>query len=100
MDREQSGGWVYIMANRYRGTIYVGVTSDLARRNGQHRDGKGSAFCAEHGLTRLVWAEFVQPIDGAIAHEKRLKRWRREWKFDLIEKNNPDWRDLFDDFNQ
>ena len=100
MDREQGGGWVYIMANRYRGTIYVGVTSDLADRIAQHRDGKGSAFCAEHALNRLVWAENIEPIDEAIAHEKRLKRWRREWKFGLIEKNNPDWRDLFDDLNR
>ena len=100
MDQEQGGGWVYIMANRYRGTIYVGVTSDLAARIAQHRDGKGSAFCAEHGVMRLVWAEFMEPIDEAIAHEKRLKRWRREWKFSLIEKNNPDWRDLFDDLSQ
>ena len=100
MNREQGGGWVYIMANRYRGTIYVGVTSDLAVRIVQHRDGKGSAFCAEHALNRLVWAEKIEPIDEAIAHEKRLKRWRREWKFGLIEKNNPDWRDLFDDLNR
>jgi putative endonuclease len=49
-----------------------------------------------HGLTRLVWAEFTEPIDAAIAHEKRLKRWRRQWKFELIEKGNPDWLDLFD----
>ncbi len=97
MDRERLGGWVYIMANRYRGTIYVGVTSDLAARVSQHREGKGSQFCAEHGLTRLVWAEFTEPVDEAIAHEKRLKRWHREWKFELIGKANPDWRDLFDD---
>ncbi|WP_435201685.1 GIY-YIG nuclease family protein [Qipengyuania sp. 902] len=100
MGQEQGGGWVYIMANRYRGTIYVGVTSDLADRIAHHRDGKGSAFCAEHALNRLVWAEKIERIDEAIAREKRLKRWRREWKFDLIEKNNPDWRDLFGDLNR
>ncbi len=96
MDSEQHGGWVYIMANRYRGTMYVGVTADLAARIHQHRIGRGSQFCSEHGLTRLVWAEFTEPIDAAIAHEKRLKRWRRQWKFELIEKGNPDWLDLFD----
>lgn len=86
------------MSNRYRGTIYVGVTADLVARITQHREGRGSEFCAEHGLTRLVWAEFTVPIDEAIAHEKRVKRWRREWKFDLIERANPEWRDLFDEF--
>ncbi len=54
MDRERHGGWVYIMANRYRGALYVGVTSDLARRVGQHRDGTGSDHCARRGLSRLV----------------------------------------------
>ena len=97
MNRERHGGWVYIMANRYRGIIYVGVTSDLAARITQHRNGEGSEFCARYHLTRLVWAEFAQTTDEAIAHEKRLKRWRRVWKFDLIERDNPDWRDIFDD---
>ena len=96
MDRETQGGWVYILANRYRGAMYVGVTSDLAARVDQHRSGTGSDYCARRGLTRLVWAEFTEPIDACIAHEKRLKRWRREWKFALIEKANPDWEDLFD----
>ena len=95
MDRETCGGWVYIMADRYRGTMYVGVTSDIAARVRQHRAGTGSDFCARYGLTRLVWAERCDSIDAAIAHEKRIKRWRREWKFGLIEKANPDWDDLF-----
>ena len=99
MDRETHGGWVYIMANRYRGALYVGVTADLASRVSQHCDGSGSDYCARRGLTRLVWAEFSNPINAAIAHEKRLKRWRREWKFELIEKANPDWNDLFDTLN-
>ncbi len=97
MDRERHGGWVYILANRYRGPLYIGVTSDLAARIHQHRNGRGSRFAARHNILRLVWAEFTEPIDEAIAHEKRLKRWRREWKFALIEKANPDWRDLYDD---
>jgi putative endonuclease len=96
MDRETTGGWVYIMADRYRGTMYVGVTSDIAARVSQHCSGSGSDFCARYGLMRLVWAERCDSIDVAIAHEKRVKRWRREWKFDLIEKGNPDWADLFD----
>lgn len=96
MHRELYGGWVYIMADRYRGTMYVGVTSDLAARIYQHRTGEGSAFCARYGLTRLVWMEAGPTIDECIAHEKRLKRWRREWKFALIERGNPDWTDLFE----
>jgi putative endonuclease len=96
MERETRGGWVYLMADRYRGTLYVGVTADLARRVTQHRDGKGSKFCRHYGLTRLVWADRCGTIDEAIAHEKRLKRWRRAWKIELIEKMNPDWDDLYD----
>lgn len=88
------GGWVYIMANRYRGTMYVGVTADLAARVTQHRTGAGSDFCARQGLTRLVWAEAGVDITDCIAHEKRIKRWRRDWKFALIERANPDWHDL------
>ena len=91
-----NGGWVYIMADRYRGTMYVGVTANLAARIYQHRTGKGSDFCLRYGLARLVWAEQGDDIQSCIAHEKRLKRWRREWKFALVEKSNPDWVDLSD----
>ncbi len=90
------GGWVYIMADRYRGTMYVGVAADLAARVDQHRTGEGSEFCRRYGLGRLVWAEHAPAIVDAIAHEKRVKRWRRDWKFALIERGNPDWLDLFD----
>jgi putative endonuclease len=96
MDQELRGGWVYMMADHYRGSIYVGVTAHLARRVYQHRQGTGSDYCAKHKLHRLVWAERGETIDACIAHEKRLKRWRREWKFDLIERGNPDWADLYD----
>jgi putative endonuclease len=95
MERKQSGGWVYVMADRYRGTMYVGVTSDLAARILRHKSGDGSEFCVRYGLTRLVWAEYGEAITECIAHEKRLKPWRREWKFELIEQGNPDWEDLF-----
>lgn len=84
------------MADRYRGTMYVGVTADLIARILQRRTGDGSDFCARYGLIRLVWAERGDDIFSCIAHEKRLKRWHREWKFDLIERSNPDWKDLFD----
>ena len=84
------------MADRYRGTMYVGVTANLPARIHQHRNGDGSDFCARYELTRLVWADRGPSISDCIAHEKRLKRWRREWKFALIERGNPEWRDLFD----
>ena len=92
----EKGGWVYIMADRYRGTMYVGVTANLAARIYQHRIGTGSDFCRRYGLARLVWAEQGNEIQNCIAHEKRVKRWRREWKFAVIEKDNPDWIDLSD----
>jgi putative endonuclease len=76
--------------------MYVGVTADLPARILQHREGEGSDFCRRYDLIRLVWAERGETIDDCIAHEKRLKRWRREWKFALIERANPDWIDLYD----
>ena len=90
------GGWVYIMADRYRGTMYVGVTADLHARIHQHRTGDGSDFCRRYGLRSLVWTEHATSISEAIAHEKRVKHWRREWKFGLIERGNPECQDLFD----
>ena len=84
------------MADRYRGTIYVGVTADLAQRVSQHREGTGSDFCERYDLKRLVWAERFDRIGDAIANEKRVKRWRRQWKIELVERANPEWDDLFD----
>jgi putative endonuclease len=96
MGDDRYGGGVYIMADRYRGAMYVGVTSNLPSRVDQHRNGAGSDFCRRYGLDRLVWAEHAPSIAECIAHEKRLKHWRREWKFALIERANPEWRDLYD----
>src|SRR3546814_14424717 len=94
MERKEKGGWVYIMSDRYRGTIYVGVTSDLPARIHQHRSGNGSDFCARYGLNRLVWAERSDDITRCIEHEKRVKRWRREWKSELIERANPEVQEI------
>ena len=96
MERERRGGWVYIMADRYRGAMYTGVTAFLPARVQRHRSGTGSDHCARYGLVRLVWAEYGETIEACIEHEKRIKRWRREWKFALIERANPDWIDLYD----
>jgi putative endonuclease len=92
----QKGGWVYMMSDRYRGGIYTGVTAKLQARVHQHRQGTGSEFVRQHGFTRLVYAEWLDDIENAIVREKRIKKWRREWKINLIETINPDWEDLFD----
>jgi putative endonuclease len=86
--------WVYIMTNRRDGTLYVGITNSLSRRIPEHRSGTGSAFAANYGLDKLVYAEAFDNPEAAIAHEKRVKRWRRDWKVALIEKGNPEWDDL------
>ncbi|WP_311266945.1 GIY-YIG nuclease family protein [Sphingobium sp. WCS2017Hpa-17] len=91
-----SGGWVYIMTNRAYGVLYIGVTSSLPHRAMQHRDGSGSDFCRRYRLDRLVYAERHATIMDAIAREKSLKAWQRDWKIALIESINPKWGDLFD----
>ena len=96
--KPMKGGWVYIMANRFRGGMYIGVTADLAWRVQQHRNGTGSFHVAETGKTRLVYAERHEEIAPAIAREKLVKKWRREWSFDLIEADNPDWLDLWNEW--
>ncbi|AMK16761.1 hypothetical protein K663_01845 [Sphingobium sp. MI1205] len=88
--------WTYIMTNKPRGVLYIGVTSNLAVRIDQHRRGVGSGFCSKYNLRRLVLAEEHQRIDDAIAREKALKAWKRDWKIELIEAGNPEWRDLFE----
>lgn len=96
MERERYGGWVYIMADRYRGAMHVGVTSHLPARVQQHKSGQSSDFCARYGITKLVWAERGDEITSCIKRERRIKRWRRDWKFALIECGNPEWDDLSD----
>jgi putative endonuclease len=91
--------WVYILASQRNGTLYVGVTNDLARRVWQHRSGQGSQFAAKYKVTRLVWCESHPHAVEAIAREKQIKKWERRWKLELIEKSNPTWRDLYDELN-
>lgn len=93
----QKGGWVYITTNGAHGTLYIDVTSNLAARVTQHRDGRGSEFCAQYGLTRLAYAERHADIRDAIAREKAMKKWKRQWKLRLICQQNPHWRDLYED---
>ena len=84
----------YILASQKRGTIYIGVTSNLPERITQHASGKGSAFTSDYKVTRLVWLEFFDTMAQAIQKEKSLKRYPRQWKINLIETHNPTWREL------
>jgi putative endonuclease len=86
--------FVYILASQFRGTIYIGVTSDLPRRIWEHRSGVRSKFPARYAVYRLVYCEAFGDMDSAIAREKQLKRWHRQWKVNLIEADNPHWLDL------
>jgi len=95
--REEKRPCVYILASQRNGTLYVGVTSDLARRAWEHRSEVAESFTRRYGVHRLVFAEFHDTMDGAILREKQLKKWRRAWKLDLIERDNPQWRDLYED---
>jgi putative endonuclease len=86
--------FVYILASRYRGTLYVGVTRDLSRRMSEHRGGFVPGFTKTYKTHKLVYFEGYASVLEARARERALKRWRREWKFKLIEDANPTWRDL------
>jgi putative endonuclease len=87
--------WVYIMASRRRGALYIGVTNHLGRRIHEHRIGIGSEHADRYRIWKLVYIESYADIREAIAREKQLKRWRRQWKFDLIERANDPWDDLY-----
>lgn len=88
-------GYVYILASKRNGTLYVGVTSDLGGRVWQHKQRANSGFTARYGAIRLVWYREFFEIGEAIVFEKQLKKWRRSWKIALIEEMNPDWRELY-----
>jgi putative endonuclease len=87
---------VYILASRRNGTLYVGVTSDLARRIWEHRSDAIDSFTRRYAIHRLVFAEFHETMEEVILREKRIKKWRRAWKLALIERDNPQWRDLYE----
>ena len=96
MSRERNPA-VYIMANRMRGTLYVGVTTNLPKRAWEHRNSTLEGFTSRYRIHRLVWFEQHTEMESAIRREKQLKRWRRSWKLELIERMNPTWRDLYED---
>ena len=86
---------VYILANKRNGTLYVGVTSDLIKRTWQHKNNVVKGFTERYSVHQLVWYELHETMESAIRKEKMLKNWKRVWKLELIEKNNPNWRDLY-----
>jgi putative endonuclease len=88
---------VYIVASDRNGTLYIGVTSDVARRTWLHRSDTVDGFTKRYGVHRLVYVEFHDTMADAILREKRMKKWNRAWKLQLIEELNPQWRDLYDD---
>lgn len=87
--------YVYILASQKNGTLYIGVTNDLVRRCHEHRQGLVEGFTRRYGIKQLVHFESFDDVRTAIQREKNLKRWTRQWKLALIDKNNPEWRDLF-----
>jgi putative endonuclease len=88
---------VYLLASRRNGTLYVGVTSDLIARLYQHRHGLIPGYTRDYGIKLLVWFEMHATMEAAIQREKRIKKWNRAWKLELIEASNPEWRDLAED---
>jgi len=93
-------GYVYIMASRRNGTIYIGVTNDLIRRIAEHRSGKIRGFTSKYGCKLLVWFEAYDEMEQARLRELRMKEWKRQWKLRVIEEMNPDWNDLFESLCQ
>ena len=88
---------VYILASKKNGTLYVGVTSDLIKRIWEHREHLVTGFTDRYHVVQLVYYELTDSMYSAISREKKLKKWRRQWKINLIENQNPEWRDLWDD---
>ena len=90
--------YVYILTSKRNGTLYIGVTNNLLNRSFQHKTKENKkSFTAKYNVNRLVYYEIFTDVREAIAREKQLKKWKRKWKIELIEKENPTWRDLFDD---
>jgi len=85
---------VYMLASGYNGTLYVGITSNLPARIMQHREGAHDGFTKRHDVKRLVWYDLTDDMNAAVASEKRIKKWPRDWKKNLIERENPKWDDL------
>jgi putative endonuclease len=90
--------YIYILASKKNGTLYIGMTNDLVRRISEHKSGLIEGFTKKYSINRLVYYESTEVVNAAILREKQLKKWKRQWKVELIEKSNPDWRDLSEAF--
>ncbi len=88
--------YVYILANKQNGTVYIGVTSDIVKRVWEHKNNLVDGFTKKYDIHTLVYFETFEDIEEAIKREKQLKKWNRKWKLDLIEKGNPEWEDLYE----
>ena len=91
--------WVYILASKKHGTLYIGMTDDLARRIWMHKEELSPGFTQQYGVKILVWREAHESRESAFTRERQLKKWNRAWKIELIEKDNPDWLDLYQTLN-
>jgi putative endonuclease len=89
--------YVYMLASARNGTLYLGVTSDLVKRIWEHREGVFEGFTKKYGIKHLVWFEVHTDVVAAITREKQLKKWHRDWKINMIQQWNPDWRDLYEE---
>ncbi len=87
--------YVYILASKKNGTLYIGVTNDLVRRVYEHREGLIDGFTKKYNVKNLVYFEIIRNVTEAIKREKAMKKWLRKWKIELIEKSNPEWKDLY-----
>ncbi len=88
--------YVYILANKKHGTLYTGMTDDLAKRVWMHKEKTIKGFTSKYGVDRLVWCEEHESRESAFIRERAIKKWNRAWKIELIEKDNPDWKDLYE----
>ena len=90
--------YVYILANKRNGTLYIGITSNLIKRVWEHKEKIADGFTKKYDVDKLVYVEYFRDPENAIKREKRLKKYKRQWKINLIEKDNPQWKDLYDIF--
>ena len=93
--KDENRYYVYILASKRNGTLYIGVTSNLIKRIYEHKNNLIEGFTKKYNIHNLVYYEITEDVNSAIAREKQLKRWKRNWKIELIEKNNPEWKDLY-----
>jgi len=91
--------YFYILASKRNGTLYIGITNDLVKRIYEHKSGLIEGFTKKYSIDKLVYFESSEDVNAAILREKRIKKWKRQWKIELIEKSNPEWRDLSEDFS-